>query len=251
MEYLGETFDLHGGGSDLCFPHHENEIAQSEAATGRKFANHWMHGAMLKVDSEKMSRSGGNIYTVNEILDMGYSPMDLRYALLTGHYRQPLNFTRNGLESARSAIRSIEKKIAPLLQRQKISKSEFENLRQGSSQVSGIFEQSWVELKEDLNTPKCLGALFKAFNETAGENICRDLPSLSQLLFALGIRLFTDSPTPDAEAPEEITLLAEKRWESKVKRDFATADALREEIRSMGWIILDRKDGYDIQKQNP
>ena len=111
MKYLGEQFDIHCGGIDHIPIHHTNEIAQSEAATGKKFAKHWMHGAMLKVDSQKMSKSMGNIHTVNEILDMGYSPMDLRYTLLTGHYRQPLNFTRNGLESARSAIQSIAKRI--------------------------------------------------------------------------------------------------------------------------------------------
>ena len=251
MEYLGESFDLHGGGSDLCFPHHENEIAQSEAATGRKFAQHWMHGAMLQVDSQKMSKSMGNIHTVNEILDMGYSPMDLRYTLLTGHYRQPLNFTQNGLESARSAIRSIAKRIEPLLKSLKISKSEFENLGQGTSQISGPFQQSWADLLEDLNTPKCLGTLFKAFNETEVETISHNLPSLSRLLFALGIRLFTDSPPPDTEIPKKIVLLAEQRWKSKREGDFATADALREELQSMGWIILDRKDRYEIQKQNP
>ena len=251
MEYLGESFDLHGGGSDLCFPHHENEIAQSEAATGRIFARHWMHGAMLRVESEKMSKSVGNIHTVNEILQMGFSPMALRYTLLSGHYRQPLNFTRNGLESARSAINTIEKKLKPLLHRRNISEEEFGTLHKKGSGDCGIFHPAWNELHEDLNTPKCLGALFKLLNEEQGDAISSALPDLSRLLFALGIQLFDSDSTPDTDTPDEIVALAERRWISKKQRDFATADALREEVRSRGWTILDRKDGYDIHKQNP
>ena len=106
-------------------------------------------------------------------------------------------------------------------------------------------------MHEDLNTPKCLGALFKLLNEEQGDAISSALPDLSRLLFALGIQLFDSDSTPDTDTPDEIVALAERRWISKKQRDFATADALREEVRSRGWTILDRKDGYDIHKQNP
>lgn len=247
MEYLGETFDLHGGGSDLCFPHHDNEIAQSEGATGKPFARHWMHGAMLRVESEKMSKSLGNIHTVNEILEMGFSPMALRLALLSGHYRQPLNFTHNSLKAATSALQKLDTALRPLLEIRDISEEDFSDLHSGEFSDWGLFGEAWEELCNDLNTPKCLGELFRILNRGDSGAIGSALPALSCLLFALGLKPFTEAQ--EAEAPVEIRELAEQRWRAKELRDYPSADALRDEIGKKGWKVLDRKDGFDLQRR--
>ncbi|MBL4574505.1 MAG: cysteine--tRNA ligase, partial [Opitutaceae bacterium] len=175
MEYLGESFDLHGGGVDLCFPHHENEIAQSEAATGKPFARHWFHCAFLNVDNEKMSKSLKNFHTLEELLAKMPDPMAIRYSLISGHYRQPLNFTFNGLKAAQSALAKLEKVVTSALQIASIETENFETLFQESpSSEWGIFEKAWQKLCDDLNTPSCLGELFKTLNERTNEEISKN-----------------------------------------------------------------------------
>lgn len=247
MAYLGESFDMHGGGIDLIFPHHENEIAQSEACTCQPFARHWFHGAHLMVDGHKMSKSLGNLYTLADVRAKGFSPVALRYVLLSGHYRQPLNFTWDSLHSAESAIEKLSRFRDALAAR--LDEPAPEPTATATADW-GSFAPAWTALADDLNTPAALGALFTALKTLHPA----DLPpararaewnAFSRLLFAFGFHLPQKEETP--EAPVEVAALAEERWQAKQQRDFATADRLRGELKEAGWLVLDQKDGYSLE----
>jgi cysteinyl-tRNA synthetase len=178
MKYLGESYDLHSGGVDLIFPHHENEIAQSEGATGKPFVRHWFHVTHLMVDGAKMSKSLGNLYTLEDIEKKGYSAEVLRYVLMSGHYRQQLNFTFDSLKAASSALVKLRKFKA--------------GLPKPSPDVSdfGPFEPTMAALADDLNVPKALGQLFSLISEL-GENAtalqCRNRCSVCQGVPCVGV----------------------------------------------------------------
>lgn len=227
-KHLGDTIDLHSGGVDLLFPHHENEIAQSECCNGTQFAKHWYHSEHLLVDGKKMSKSLGNLYTLDDLKAKGVSPMALRYALLMGHPRKQLNFTLDSLHAAESAISTLRNFRASLA---------------ASGGDATVFAPVIAALTDDLNTPGAFGALFTIVNRG---NVGIDLPSFDRALFALGLNLETPA-TPKAEAPAEITALAEKRWAAKKAKDFKGADALRAELTAAGWSMLDGKDGYKLE----
>ena len=250
LEHLGATFDLHAGGVDLCFPHHENEIAQSECATGVKgFAAHWFHSAHLMVEGEKMSKSLGNLHTLDDLAAKGWSPMEVRWALLSGHYRSPLNFTFKGLEDARSALAKLERGADALLAAAGFTRGEFAPPTRHETQVAwGRFAPAWERLCDDLNVPGALGELFKVLAHPPADaaQARQDVAGLARLLFALGIIPF--APKPAAEAPAEIRALAERRWAAKQAKDFAGADGLRAQLAAAGWTMLDRKDGYELRK---
>jgi len=256
MAYLGDSFDLHGGGIDLCFPHHENEIAQSESATGtRPFCRHWFHSAHLMVEGAKMSKSLGNLYTLDDLIAKKHSPMAIRYALLNGHYRQQLNFTINGLHAATSALSKLEKALKPILKRIAMKPDEFRALcgQPSALATTGMFGRAWEALCDDLNIPAALGEIFGTIGELNDDDLDKSavtgqIRALAGLLYCLGLELFlpeTNAPSPTA--PEAVEALAHQRWEAKQARDFATADALRAEIQAAGWEILDRKDGYHLE----
>ncbi|GHC00203.1 cysteine--tRNA ligase [Cerasicoccus arenae] len=252
--YLGESFDLHGGGVDLCFPHHENEIAQSESASGqRPFCHHWFHNAHLMVEGKKMSKSLGNLYTLEELDAQGYSAQAVRYVLINGHYRSQLNFTFNGLTAAASALAKLEKALKPILDIIGMTPEEFRELcgKPSAMTVTGMFVRAWEHLSDDLNVPGALGDIFSCVGDLNDPSysksaIVGQLRSLAGLLYCLGLELYTTPEAPIVEAPEHVIQLAAQRWEAKQSRDFTAADALRAEIQAAGWIVLDRKDGYDL-----
>ncbi len=254
IEYLGDSFDLHGGGVDLCFPHHENEIAQSECATGKKdFARHWFHSEHLMVDGAKMSKSLGNLYTLDDLRAKGADPMAVRYALIAGHYRTQLNFTLRSLEDAASALEKIERAAERLLAKAGLEKGDFTPPEIHEANTAwGAYLPAWEALQNDLNTPAALGKVFTALPHanrpdlTAAEARA-DLCGLAKILFALGIRLFTTEKKPD-EAPAEVVALGARRWAAKQAKNFADADTLRVELERLGWKSLDRKDGYTLAR---
>ncbi len=255
IKYLGETFDLHGGGMDLCFPHHENEIAQSEGATGKPFARHWFHGAMLQVEGTKMSKSLGNLYTLEQLEEKGYTPMEVRYVLISGHYRQPLNFTFASLNSARSAMAKMEKVITRLLDKAGIQKDKYigETEKNLSVENWASFQKAWDGLADDLNVSKAIGGIFTTLaqldkKELSKEETLTELKALNAVLNVLGIKLFQKVEEPKVEIPEEIQQLAQQRWDAKQAKDWSTADELRNKLTESGWTILDKKDGFEIQK---
>ncbi len=247
-KYLGPTFDLHGGGVDLCFPHHENEIAQSECSSGIKpYVKYWFHSAHLMVEGAKMSKSLGNLYTLDDLLSRGYSAQQIRYALISGHYRQQLNFTFKGLDDAKSALSKLAKSLSSALKRAGMSGGDFKNLIKPGAKLEGtVFGAAWDALCDDVNVPKALGEMFAALPKLgdSGEN----LEAFGALLYALGLDPLDGGEEEAEEAPEEIAELARQRWEAKKAKNFALADELRGKISATGWTVLDAKDGFSLKK---
>jgi cysteinyl-tRNA synthetase len=240
-KHLGETIDLHTGGVDLLFPHHENEIAQSQCCNGKLFAHHWYHSEHLLVDGKKMSKSLGNLYTLDDITAKGFSPMALRYALLAGHPRKQLNFTLDSLHAAESAISNMRKFRETMV------------ATAGSETFSGksnFFMLVIASLNDDLNTPAAFGALFTEINlhakAASAKQAAELLSGFDNAMRALGFDLKA-AEAPKTEAPAAISALAEKRWQAKKNKDFAGADALRKELTAAGWSMLDGKDGYKLE----
>jgi cysteinyl-tRNA synthetase len=228
-KHLGDTIDLHTGGVDLLFPHHENEIAQSECCNGTIFSRHWYHSEHLLVDGKKMSKSLGNLYTLDDIVAKGVSPAALRYALLSGHPRKQLNFTLDSLHAAEKALATLRTYRVAL---------------PASGGDANAFEAFFAALADDLNTPGALGALFTVVNRGAAGV---DRAAFDRAMFALGLNL--DAPVAaKAEVPASVAELANRRWAAKQAKDFAAADALRKEIAAAGWTMLDRKDGFSLEK---
>ncbi len=251
---LGDTIDLHTGGVDLLFPHHENEIAQSQCCNGTTFSHHWYHSEHLLVDGTTMSKSKGNYYTLGDLLAKGYSAMAVRYALLAGHPRKQLNFTLDGLHAAESALRSLFQTISRLLRASNVSEAEFFQWcdnppSEGGTRFWGTAE-AIAALREDLNTPGCFGALFVSLGniQRGISNVTprQSLVGLANILYALGISLRSLVET-SVSIPPDIRALADKRWAAKAAKDWAGADTLRQELSAKGWSMKDAKDGYSLE----
>ncbi len=247
MEYLGDTFDLHGGGVDLVFPHHENEIAQSEAASGKPFARIWFHSAHLMVEGGKMSKSLGNLFTLEDVREKGYDPMALRYVMLAGHYRQPLNFTWDSLNAARSALRRLGQVDADL------AKAAGSDAAPPGTPEWGPFLPVYDAMADNLNTPDALGKLFTVVHDleramrvgtVASDEAARLRAAFRRTMDLFGLIV----ERAEDDAPEEVKELAEKRWAAKKARDFSQADALRQQIIEQGWSVQDAKDGYELTR---
>jgi cysteinyl-tRNA synthetase len=226
-KHLGDTIDLHTGGVDLLFPHHENEIAQSQCCNGTPFAYHWYHSEHLLVDGKKMSKSLGNLYTLDQLREMGHSPAALRYALLAGHPRKQLNFTLDSLHAADKALAQLRAFRAALT----------------SSGTTDPFAPALAALQDDLNTPHVLGLLFTTLH--AGPSGVSSA-AFDRLLFALGLDL-TEPVKTATPTPPEVTVLGEQRWAAKTAKNWAEADRLRGALAALGWSMLDRKDGYSLE----
>jgi cysteinyl-tRNA synthetase len=241
-KHLGDTIDLHTGGVDLLFPHHENEIAQSQCCNGATFAHHWYHSEHLLVDGTTMSKSKGNYYTLGDLVEKGYPAMAVRYALLSGHPRKQLNFTLDSLHAAESALNQLKHYRDALGRR----------AGTGQAERSPLFDEAMAALRDDLNVPMALGALFAGLKKSPPESLApavaaADLAAFDQIVArALGFNLdqLAKAVTP---VPPAIQALAEKRWAAKQAKDFAAADALRKELAAAGWSMADRKDGYSIE----
>jgi len=232
IDTLGEQFDIHGGGLDLQFPHHENEIAQSECATGKQFANYWLHIGMLKVNQEKMSKSLGNFFTIADVLKK-HEPEVLRYFLLSSHYRSPLNYSDENLELAHKALSRL-----------------YQALR-GVSAITEV-NQDWLHkfqaaMLDDFNTPEALSVMFQLSREL---NKSKDV-ILAATLRAMGASLGLLSASPDAFLQSgfkptdeaEINTQIERRNAARKNRDFATADAIRDELLAKGIELEDTSEG--------
>jgi cysteinyl-tRNA synthetase len=241
-EYLGDSFDLHSGGVDLIFPHHENEIAQSQCACGGHFAAHWFHITHLLVDGGKMSKSLGNLYTLDDLQTRGYTPMEVRYVLLGGHYRKPLNFTLDSLGAAREALAKLARAARQLADRIG-AETTFETVD------FGPFQSAWDSLRNDLNTPGALGGIFTGLREAAnlsGADAAKALAGLNRVLRAMGLTLPDPDEGAEVEIPAEIRALAEERWQYRLAKNWAKSDELRADLAAKGWLVKDGKDGYTL-----
>ncbi|HEX4999808.1 MAG TPA: cysteine--tRNA ligase [Terriglobia bacterium] len=248
MKNLGSTLDIHCGGVDNIFPHHENEIAQSESATGQPFARFWIHGEHLLVEGEKMAKSKGNFYTLRNLLERGKNPLAIRYLLLSTHYRKQLNFTMEGLAQAASAL----DRIAEFIFRMKAG-----NLPEGAGGLEGAVkaagENFEAGLDDDLNTPRALGVLFELIREgnaalDAGKMSAGDRERILEWLKVVDDRLAIipqgtgREPSSDSDTAEIERLVAE-RAEARRNRDFARSDRIRQELADRGILIEDTRDG--------
>jgi cysteinyl-tRNA synthetase len=249
-EYLGDEFDMHSGGVDLIFPHHENEIAQSCCSTHGKFAHHWMHVAHLMVDGGKMSKSLGNLYTLEDLSKRGFNANEVRHVLIAGHYSAPLNFTFHSLESAQQALQKLTKFETPLREKAGATQppTHQELIQHGTP---GPFAQAWTCLLDDLNVPGALGGVFSVIKEvcaaaTTPAEARQAWLSLWFILDALGLTLPPPASSEGIEVPAEIQALAQKRWDAKQAKDWASADTLRKELEASGWIIKDSKEGFTV-----
>jgi len=244
MKYLGETFDIHAGGIDLQFPHHENEIAQSEGATGKPFAKYWLHGEFLKIDNEKMAKSLGNDYTFRDIRERGFSPLAIRYLLLSVPYGKQLNFTFEGLKGAESAVERL-RQFRRLVSESAVSESGDGSAEDAARSALEAFENA---LDDDLNTSQALAAihnLVREVNSTMSEGPLtvegRDavLDALAQFDTVLGILGEAQEEMLDAE----IEALIEEREQARQDRNFARSDEIRDLLAERGIILEDTRDG--------
>lgn len=231
-KYLGDSFDLHSGGVDLVFPHHDNEIAQSKCSCGGDFARNWFHVTHLRVDGRKMSKSLGNLYTLEDLDAKGHSAMEVRYVLLSGHYRKPLNFTLDSLHAAQEALAKLAKAADG-----RKSPSYRELQKAGGY---GIFAEAVAKLEDDMNTAGALGEVFGNLKKAESDE---DWRGFFAVLAALGLTL---PEVRAAEVPEEIADLAAKRWEARQSKDWAASDRFRDELAAAGWEVKDGKDGYEV-----
>ncbi len=249
MKYLGETFDIHTGGVDNIFPHHEDEIAQSEAATGKAFVRYWLHCAHLVVDGKKMSKSLGNFYTLRDLLARGYTGREIRYELISTHYRQSLNFTFEAVEAARAALKRLDE----FTERLEEAAGEKEQQTAPPSWASAGLKDFCAALDDDLNIAGALGALFdmvhagnKALNEkmvSAGE-AWATLGLLDQMDKVLGF-LKPEEETVDPE----VVAMADLRQRARRDRNWTEADRLREELAARGWEVQDTAQGPKLKRK--
>jgi cysteinyl-tRNA synthetase len=246
MKYLGETLDIHAGGVDLIFPHHENEIAQSEAITGRQFARYWLHSEHLSVDMQKMSKSVGNIYTLRDIVDMGYAPEALRYLLASVPYRKKLNFSLEGLKAASTSIERL-RNYKLRLETAKLPEGADPEIEERTRESLRKFEEA---LDDDLNTAEALASVFEYVRDTntmmdAGQFKGGNAAGALDLLARFDAIFDVLNPTEKSGGisdPEVDRLIAE-RTQAKKTKDFARADEIRKQLTDAGIILEDTKDG--------
>lgn len=254
MRYLGPTFDIHTGGSDNMFPHHEDEIAQSEAANGCQFVRYWLHCAHLIVEGKKMSKSLGNFFTLRELLDKGYNGRILRWVLLSTHYRQPLNFTFKSCDDARGSLRRMDELIQRLQQAAQQADTENSGLAMILDEHKSEFKGG---LEDDLNISVALASLFglvKALNKELDQNSIggkdaeHALDTLRELDQVLGV-MDVDRKQAEPNIPEDVVNRVKNRQQARKDKDFAKADAIRDSLAAEGWIIEDSPSGPRIKRQ--
>ena len=252
-KYLGDQIDIHAGGEDLVFPHHENEIAQSEAANGKEFARYWMHNAFLNIDNRKMSKSLGNFRTVREISEQ-YDLQVLRFFMLSAHYRSPLNFSAELMEASKNGLERIVNAAENLKFYLKNAQTEklMEEEEKAFAQTDGFVAAFEKAMDDDFNTADALAAVFdlvKFINTSAGENSSKAyLENLLKLLKKLTDVLGLIVDKKEELLDEEIENLIQERQAARKAKDFAKADAIRDELAQKGIILEDTREGVKWKK---
>ena len=242
---LGDQIDIHCGGVDNIFPHHEAEIAQSEGVTGKQFVRIWLHCAHLLVDGQKMSKSLGNFYTIPDVLAKGYTGREIRYALIRVNYRTQLNFTWDGMKEARESLGRID----DWLQRLREVAGDKKGNPKIDIQLGHEFEEA---LDDDLNISAALGFLFETIRDTnraMDQNKLDAKTAVAWLNWWDQINKVLDFESDGAELPEEVAKLAEARAQARLAKDFRKSDELRDKLNALGWEARDTKDGQKITRR--
>ena len=246
MKLLGEHFDIHTGGIDLIFPHHENEIAQSEGCTGNQFVNYWLHSEHLLVDGQKMSKSKGNFYILKDVLDKGFSQKALRYLLISTHYRQKVNFTFQALEGAENTIKKFKEFLLKLSSVNEVKGSE---VSKTISKAKLTFEKA---MDDDLNISGALAAIFDlmhginkliAENNLSKINAKKCLDQMIEFDKVLGIMKFEQD-----KIPVSINALVKKREQARADKNWDLSDKLRDELKDKGYYVDDTDKGSVVKK---
>ena len=242
---LGEQIDIHCGGVDNIFPHHEAEIAQSEGCSGKTFVRYWLHCAHLLVDGQKMSKSLGNFHTLRDVLEKGYSGREVRYALSRVHYRAPLNFTWEGMEEARQALARIDEWLRRL--REAARAGEVQPNRAVAIEYDGFAGA----LDDDLNISAALGHLFEQIRESNREldGGIDSARALAWMTWWQRINQVLALEAEQEELPEEIVRMAEARRHARLARDWQKSDELRDALQARGWEVRDTKDGQIVTRR--
>ena len=238
-KYLGDQFDIHTGGVDAIPIHHENEIAQSEARTGKIPANYWIHGEFMQVNGGKMSKSLGNTYTIDQLQGMGYSPMVFRYMCLNAHYRKKLNFTFEGMDGAKTAYERLCKSMVSHKNAAAVTPDEV---------IADYKKQFADAIGDDLNVPQALGILWTMLKNPPCNKIYQTAIEFDKV-FALSLEKAEEN-LPKVSVPEEVVALAEKMQQARLVKDYQTADALRNEIDKLGFTVLNTREGYQLKNKN-
>jgi cysteinyl-tRNA synthetase len=250
MKYLGETFDIHCGGVDNMFPHHENETAQSEAATGKKFVNYWMHNEHLQVEGKKMSKRLGNFYTLRDLLAKGYDPIVIRYLLMSTHYRQQFNFTFEGLEASKAAVDRLRNFVRRLHEAEGTTNPE--KVANLTAKLEACFGGS---MDDDLNIGIALSSLFDFVREINGlldANLVskQEAAEIGGLMMRIDAVLGVIGKVEVEEAlPADIDALVQKREDARKAKNWKEADAIRAQLKAMGIVLEDTAQGIRWHKE--
>ncbi len=228
MKYLGETFDIHTGGEDNMPIHHENEIAQSECATGKKFVNYWMHGAFLVLPGGKMSKSKGTIKTISQLEDEGFEPLGYKLFNFSAHYKKPLTWTLEGLRDACDNLKKLRRLIGNLVDDTKINDNYIKRFNDA--------------INDDLNMPQALALLWELLRDKDAKGKFQTIKKMDEVF---GLKLLEKE---EVDIPEEIKEIAEERLKARTNKDWSESDDLRDKLTKKGWVINDSKDGYELEK---
>ena len=243
-KHLGDQIDIHTGGEDNIFPHHECEIAQSECFTGEPFSRYWMHAKFLQVDGGKMSKSLGNVYTLDDIAEKGFTPRHLRFALIRGHYRQPLNFTWDIMTECASAIASLDDLAQRLRQAAAASGEE-----RGADLVESARSEFERAMDDDLNTPQALAALFTLRRQVLEDQLGPAAASTGLEFLERANSVLDVIELEEQSLDTAVEELIERRKTAKANKDWAEADRIRDEIAAMGIELMDTPEGVTWRKK--
>ncbi len=248
MKLLGESFDIHTGGVDNIFPHHEDEIAQSEAATGKPYSKYWMHCGYLVVDGKKMSKSQGNFHTLREVLDMGYTGREVRYELLSGHYRQSLNFAFKSLDANRTALKRLDE-FSSKIKEAMGAETESGDLPGWAANTRAKFAEA---MDDDMNISGAMAALFDTVH--AGNKAMAETRLLAPQAVAVSL-LWQELDTvlgileaPEEEVSSEVDELLKARTTARSEKDWPESDRIRDALASLGWRVKDTPEGPKLRK---
>ena len=253
MKYLGETFDIHCGGKDLLFPHHENEVAQSECATGKPFARYWMHNGFINIDNEKMSKSLGNFFTVRDILKE-YNPEDIRMFMLSAHYRSPVNFSRDMVAQAHASLQRLytARENLLFLKKNVPDRELADDEKALLARVKEYAARFDAAMDDDLNTADAIGAIFEivrdanvSLNEQSAKAAVEGvLNTLLELTGVLGLLM----KAAEEGLPAEIQQMADERAQARKEKNWKRSDELRDALAAAGYIVKDTPQGQNITK---